>query len=947
MGSSSTRRHLVIKGFSINHLFLNKGNTMKSKLPFGTSGGGCRPVSDSPNAPGVRSAALLTSLLVAAMAVALPGAVQAQQGCGGAISISTDPNTSAPNQIPFTGAPLGETVRVTLRPAKGAGTLDLTVGEVDYALACTNNNDLVPCAFGNDGAASGGAPIAFAGNVGGTCGATDGSTDIDPDGHAGTVRFNFAPLVLGEAGCTVEFDVTVNDKGTDASPLTLTSAASTFGICAGGLNGAARGSVAIFLQSVPEIEIVKEISIDGGTTWFDANTEGTAPVAPFPSGALYRFTVTNTGTAPLIDVTVEDADLGIAPTAIANLAPGEFVVIGSGDAGFEALAVEERCANAGAFTNTAKASGTSADDASVVMDTDPAVLVCVGTPDIEILKEISIDGGTNWFDANDVGSAPEAEFPSDASYRLTVTNTGTTDLVNVTVNDPTLGIVDHLIGSLLQGEVMVLEQGDIAALFVEDRCTNSGEFFNTASVSGDSELPIATVDDSDIAILVCVGDPMIDLLKEISIDGGTTWFDANDVGSAPTAVWPSDASYRVTVTNTGTAPLVNITVSDVNLGIPDTAIPDLNPGESYVITSGNAGFEALFAEDRCTNSGTFFNTAETSGQSAETGEVVTAGDPAILLCVGEPDIDLLKEISIDGGTTWFDANDAGSAPSTLAPSDAYYRLTVTNTGTTDLENITVSDPTLGLVDVPVDNLAVGESVVLDSGSLGFEALFVEDRCTTAGQFPNTASTEGDSVETGETVSDSDPALLLCEVPVTEICRTPGFWGTHAGTEKNKANNLTLLTINAAGGSLSICGTTIDNTDVASAFSAVEAMCVSPQGDQRLQLARQLTAMALNCVVSGGGADCSGTSVESLFQAANEACANDVANAGNYIGPVDCFNNGGQLDSITGECVIAEDNCHERDLSESDVFDGVSPLPGPAGSSRACNAATSNNVIVLP
>jgi hypothetical protein len=116
----------------------------------------------------------------------------------------------------------------------------------------------------------------------------------------------------------------------------------------------------------------------------------------------------------------------------------------------------------------------------------------------------------------------------------------------------------------------------------------------------------------------------------------------------------------------------------------------------------------------------------------------------------------------------------------------------------------------------------------------------------------------------------------------------------------------------------------------------------------LQLTRQLTAMALNCVVSGGGADCSGTSVASLFQAANEACELGVANLGDYIAPVDCFNNGGQFDSATGECVIdPENSCHERDLSESDVFDGVSPLPGPAGSSKACNAAIGNSVIVLP
>ena len=34
--------------------------------------------------------------------------------------------------------------------------------------------------------------------------------------------------------------------------------------------------------------------------------------------------------------------------------------------------------------------------------------------------------------------------------------------------------------------------------------------------------------------------------------------------------------------------------------------------------------------------------------------------------------------------------------------------------------------------------------------------------------------------------------------------------------------------------------------------------VSPRGDQRLQLARQLTSMALNCVMSDRGIDCGGT-----------------------------------------------------------------------------------------
>jgi hypothetical protein len=180
----------------------------------------------------------------------------------------------------------------------------------------------------------------------------------------------------------------------------------------------------------------------------------------------------------------------------------------------------------------------------------------------------------------------------------------------------------------------------------------------------------------------------------------------------------------------------------------------------------------------------------------------------------------------------------------------------------------------------------------------------------------------------------DEASADCEViDNEEICRTPGFWGSHAGTEHPRATDLTQLVIDAAGGSLDICGQTITNTDVGNMMSALEAMCVKVQGVQRRQLARQLTAAALNCVISGGGADCSDTSVEALFAEANAACAANSGNLSQYIDGIDAFNNG--------------EECHDRDLSESDVFDGVSPLPGPAGSSRACNAAAKNNVFIFP
>ena len=78
-----------------------------------------------------------------------------------------------------------------------------------------------------------------------------------------------------------------------------------------------------------------------------------------------------------------------------------------------------------------------------------------------------------------------------------------------------------------------------------------------------------------------------------------------------------------------------------------------------------------------------------------------------------------------------------------------------------------------------------------------------------------------------------PAPPEC-VPSEEICRTPGFWGTHGGVEKG-GPNITQFAIDQAGGSIEICGQTITNTTPTTTTptapgndqSALEAICVSP------------------------------------------------------------------------------------------------------------------------
>lgn len=507
------------------------------------------------------------------------------------------------------------------------------------------------------------------------------------------------------------------------------------------------------------IAIKKEISVDGGATWHDANDVGSAAVAVYPSDALYRFTVTNNGSAPLKNVVVNDAVLGVTNYLIGDMAIGAEVVLTSGQ--IPELAVTDRCTARGTFTNTATAAGQSAETDAPTDDSDTAVLQCIGEPHITIKKEISPTGTDPWYD----DETPAQQFPSDAYYRITVTNDGTTPLVNVIVEDGDLLLYKE-IGSLAVGETVVLAHGEYPELYVTDRCDGAGEVGNTAIASGDSQDdPNDDVTDSDSASLICVGSPAIAIKKEVSVDN-VNWFDANSEGEAVVALAPADAWYRVTISNLGGVDLVNVVLNDGALGIVDHVVGAIAAGQQVVLTSGQ--LEALYYPGRCTGRGAFGNTANAQGESADTGaETSLATDEAWLVCTGTPDIQIVKEISIDGGVTWYD----GATPNQLPPSDASYRLTVTNTGNADLENVLVNDTTLGIVDYPVGGLLIGETVVLDEGDLS--ELFVANRCTEGGQYVNTASASGQSLDFPYGgVNDSDDATLVCQESY-DICATGG------------------------------------------------------------------------------------------------------------------------------------------------------------------------------
>ena len=248
----------------------------------------------------------------------------------------------------------------------------------------------------------------------------------------------------------------------------------------------------------------------------------------------------------------------------------------------------------------------------------------------------------------------------------------------------------------------------------------------------------------------------------------------------------------------------------------------------------------------------------------------------------------------------------------------------------------------------------------------------------------------------------DKPELPPECLAINICRTPGFWATHAGTEKGPSQNITQQVIDASvvtvcdssGGNcveetgyISVCGVQIDNTSDLDEISgdplwnstanreksSTEAMCVAVKGDSNRQLVRQLTAFALNCVMSGGDGDCAGMEIylSDLAEECNAVCVDGESggrSVNDCIDEIDAFNNGlmygpdGPYSGMCSEdqaycsedsdcnqsitqqtCVVDEDNCHDRELCQPE---GLCFLkPGPAGSSGACKMAKKNDIYV--
>ncbi|WP_177172490.1 DUF7507 domain-containing protein [Paracoccus alkenifer] len=500
----------------------------------------------------------------------------------------------------------------------------------------------------------------------------------------------------------------------------------------------------LLITPEPALEIVKEAD----------DSQVTSPAA-VNDLITYSFTVTNTGSVTLTDVTVTDPLLGgmFADNVIASLAPGAHEVLSA-----EYRVTADDIEN-GLVANTASVTGeyfdreTGGPLTTPPVNSEEIIVPLDQLPHLAVVKTADASAVTE-----------PAQVGQVITYSFTVTNIGNVTIEDVDLTDPLPGLSQgsFTIGTLAPEAsqtvtaTYALTQADIDAAEVvnQAQATGSHEDEPVTDLSG----PDLTTDEETVVPLVQA--PGLDLVKHA---------DGSALGDP--AVAGQEISYSFTVTNTG-----NVTLTEV---VVDDPLPGLSPGSFTIgelapgaeVTVGPAVYAITEAD---IIAGNVSNRALASGvygppddpQPFETPSRNDEGEegPNVVPVISQPGIALVKQLAAD------------IDPDSLTlGSEVRWTFTVTNIGNVPLDEVTVTEEMIGAtVSGGPISLAVGAS---DSSS--FTASYmVAQADLDAGQIINQARADGvfeDGDGTRHPVTDTSGTDLDNDDPTqTPLMQNPGI-----------------------------------------------------------------------------------------------------------------------------------------------------------------------------
>ncbi|HWR67169.1 MAG TPA: hypothetical protein VN364_13710 [Bellilinea sp.] len=453
----------------------------------------------------------------------------------------------------------------------------------------------------------------------------------------------------------------------------------------GGLPAVTDSDPSHYFGAQPSIQIVKK------TNGVNSNI-GPGPDILVGSAVNWTYDVTNTGNVPLTNVVVADSDLTlILDCTETTLAPGSTLTCNA-----SGVAV------GGNYENTATVTANPPDKLLAVSATDIDHYHGVG-PDIQITKELSVDGGATWLPAD---VAPDHTLLSGYTpkFKITASNNGDVPLANLLVTDS----VHNLSGCGFPTSL------GIGASFpcIITGTWEAGTHVSTASISADytdTSNNKKTVTDS-ISARYFGAQIGVSVEKEISLDNQLTWLDANDPVGQTLLNNGAVPRYRITTHNTSNLPL-NVSLTDNPISLPgecasgvlqpDDGMPDAGLDQRICLVTG------AWAAGPQLNTATASVTFTDSG-----GHTVAASDYDSANYFGaSPGLTITFDISLNNANSWLDGS-ITPIPTLLSGFNPLYRLTILNNGNVRIEGIQVTDDELPLMgcETPV-NLDSGSSKV--------------------------------------------------------------------------------------------------------------------------------------------------------------------------------------------------------------------------------------------
>jgi uncharacterized repeat protein (TIGR01451 family) len=380
----------------------------------------------------------------------------------------------------------------------------------------------------------------------------------------------------------------------------------------------------------------------------------------------------------------------------------------------------------------------------------------------------------------------------DVHYVIEVKNTGNVILDNLDVQDPDLTFDSghtEAGGTGTNGDD-IFDPGEtwtFTGTAVWDDGTQTNTATATADFTKEGVTTDASDDDSASYFGVDFGSDSVTIKKYVSVDGGTTWDDA-DSPKGPTLLdGNDDPQYKLVITNTSNVDLTGVVVHDDNLDLngadPGTDLTiDLaaNDGASGGADEYTAFVTGTWAEGQNTNtaeaSATYSDDCNDTADSSDSDDANYYGAAPSLtinkdvVCIHtdpETDEQIITPLTdgsnlIQGGGT------------------VYYEITVTNDGNVDLTP-TVTDDLLGALGDPTSLGANVLSIDESGGTAGNAILEAGETWTyiVTGTWEhksvtNTAAASAsyvDAAEDSQTASDDDTANYIGVIPALAILKT--------------------------------------------------------------------------------------------------------------------------------------------------------------------------------